>query len=117
MAISQYFAASGLISNVEWSLTTNTAGPDFTNVSGVYQTFINCSGMLQGDEYHIQVYEKTTNIDGDLALSVYESVLSGPQSPPIWVSPALMLGNGWDITMDASGAPPGRNFFWSIRKG
>lgn len=115
----QYFAASGLIANTEWSLTSNTAGPDYNNnanISGVYQVFINTSGILNGDEYRIRLYERATNVTGDLSLPTYESYLIGPQSPPIWVSPALVLGNRWEFTLVNSGVP-GRNFFWSIRRG
>ncbi len=115
MSLYQIFSGSGLIANTEWSLSTNTAGPDFQNSSGVYQVFINTSGLLTGDEYTIKLYERTTNINGDLALPTYINVLVGPQNPPIWVSPSLILGNLWDITMVNSGVP-GRNIFWSIRQ-
>jgi len=116
MPLYQQFSGSGLIANVEWSLTTNTAGPDFANNgSGVYQIFVNASGMLLGDLYTIKVYERTTNIAGDLALPVFDQSLSGPVVPPVWVTPSLILGNLWDVTMVNSGVP-GRNIFWSIRR-
>lgn len=109
-----YFSASGLVANTEWSLSTNTAGPDFNNRSGVYQLFLNCSGMLGGDEYTVKIYERATNIAGDLSLPTYNNVLVGPQSPEMFITPALILGNFWEITLKNSGVP-GRNFFWSIR--
>ena len=113
-----YFQASGVINNTEWSLTTNTAGPDYGNstASGVYQAFINASGMIVGDEYTFKLYERATNVEGDLALPTYQSTLVGPQSPPLFVTPALILGNFWDMTMAGSGISS-RNFFWSIRRG
>lgn len=112
-----FFEASGLIGNAEWSLSTNTAGPDYNNNnSGVYQAFINTSGMLVGDEFTYKLYERASNIAGDLSLPTYQSTIFGPQSPPVWSHPALILGNNWEMTLVGSGVT-GRNFFWSIRKG
>ena len=111
-----YFSGTASISNTEHSLSTNTSGPDFNNASGVYQLFLNCSGMLVGDEYRMRLYERASNEAADLSLPVFDAVLNGPVSPPIYATPALILGNFWEMTLLGSGVPS-RTFYWSIRQG
>jgi hypothetical protein len=68
--------------------------------------------MVTGDELQIRVYEKVQS--GDTQRIVWQSNLIGPQSPPIWVSPTLVLLHGWDVTLDAIAGTITVN--WSIRK-
>jgi hypothetical protein len=79
---------------------------------GVFQVFLDLSDMVTGDELQIRIYEKTQA--GDTQRIVYQSNLIGPQSPAIWVSPSLVLMNGWDVTLDAIAGTI--TVTWSIRK-
>lgn len=105
---------SGLIGTQELSLRDGAAGPSYATDQGVKQVFINLSGLVQGDEYEFKIYDKATGFTTDLSLPIYRSTFLGPQSPPIYVSPSLILGSGWDITLDKI-AGTDRNIFWSIR--
>ena len=78
----------------------------------IAQVFLDVSDMVTGDELQIRVYEKVQS--GDTQRIVYQSNLVGPQSPPIWVSPSLVLVNGWDVTLDAIAGTI--TVTWSIRK-
>ncbi|QEX18488.1 hypothetical protein FRZ44_37950 [Hypericibacter terrae] len=113
MAISEAFAGSATISGTETSLTTNTAGPDVETSDGVFQTFIDLNAMATGDEFQIKAYEKVQSSDTQRV--VYQSNPVGPQSPPIFVMPSLVLINGWDITLKKI-AGTDRTITWSIRK-
>jgi hypothetical protein len=114
MAITEAWAGSEAISTTEWSLPRDAsydiAQPQTTD--GVYQAFIDVSDMTGGDELQIRVYEKVQS--GDTQRIVYEATLYGPQSPPIFVTPSLVLINGFDFTADAISGTV--SCTWSIRK-
>lgn len=112
MAISEAFTGSEAVSTTEHSMTTDTAGPDTETSDGVFQIFCDVSDMIAGDQLQIRIYEKVTS--GGTQRIVYESILSGAQSQPIWVSPALILLHGWDATLDALAGTI--TVDWSIRK-
>lgn len=112
MAIAQYAAGSEAVGATEHSMTTDTAGPDVDTTDGVFQLFLDVSDMVTGDELQIRVYEKVG--DASTQRIVLQSNLFGPQSPPIWVSPSLILMHGWDMTLDAISGTI--TVDWSIRQ-
>jgi len=113
VAITEAFAGTETVSTTEWSMTTDTAGPDVETSDGVFQAFIDLNALATGDEFQIKVYEKCQS--SDTQRLVLQSNLVGPQSPPIWVSPALVLMQGWDFTLKKI-AGTDRTITWSIRK-
>jgi hypothetical protein len=112
MAITEAFAGSEAISTTEWSLTTDTAGPDAETSDGVFQLFLDLSDMVAGDQLQIRMYEKVQGTD--VQRIAWEAILAEPQSPPIWVSPSFVLMHGWDFTLDAIAGTI--TITWSIRK-
>jgi len=112
MAISEAFAGSEAVSTTEHSMTTDTAGPDVDTSDGVFQIFLDLNDMVSGDELQIRVYEKVGAASTQRI--VYQCNLIGAQSPPIWVSPSLILMHGWDATLDAIAGTI--TVDWSIRK-
>lgn len=112
MPISEYVAGSESASATEWSLTTDSSGPDTDTTDGVFQIFVDLSDMAAGDEIQIRVYEKVRSTDTQRI--VYQCNLFGPQSPPVWVSPSLILMHGWDATLKV--VTGGVNITWSIRQ-
>lgn len=112
MAITELYSGTEAVSTTEHSLTTDTAGPDVDTTDGVFQVFLDISDMVTGDELQIRIYEKVRS--GDTQRIVYQSNLIGPQSPPIWVSPSLVLMHGWDVTLDAIAGTI--TVLWSIRQ-
>lgn len=103
------------ITNTETSIAVDggtTTLPTLTDV-GVYQIFIDgVANMAKGDEYLIRVYEKTSS-SGTKRVIMQARIL-GTQSEP-WVSPNVLLGVGWDVTMQRISATS-RAFDWSIRR-
>jgi hypothetical protein len=114
MAITEAYANTESITTTEWSLTGDDSSLDTITTAGVYQVFLDVSDMVSGDELQIRIYEKVRSADTQRV--VYQSNLVGPQSPPIWVSPSLVLMNGWDVSLDQIAGTSGITVTWSIRK-
>jgi hypothetical protein len=92
------YTGTETVSTTEHSLTTDSAGPDVDVTAGIYQAFIDLNALAAGDEFVFKAYEKVRT--GDTQRLVYTATFSGAQSMPIWVSPTLILGIGWDMTLD-----------------
>lgn len=112
MAIAELYSGTKAVDTTEWSLTTDTAGPDADTTDGVFQAFLDLNDMIAGDQLQIRVYEKCRS--GDTQRVVYEAILTGAQAQPMWVSPSLILLHGWDITADALAGTI--TVLWSIRQ-
>jgi hypothetical protein len=112
MAITEAFAGSAAIAATEWSLTTNAAGVATETSDGVYQVWLDVADMVAGDELQVRLYEKVRASDPQRLLLA--ATLVGPQAPPVWVSPSLILLHGWDVTL--LGVSGTMTTTWSIRK-
>lgn len=112
MAIAELYTGSEAVSTTEWSLTTDTAGPDADTTDGVFQVFLDLNDMVAGDQLQIRVYEKVTG--SSTQRIVYEAILTGAQAQPVWVSPSLILMHGWDVTLEALAGTI--TVDWSIRQ-
>ena len=113
MAITEAFAGTESVTTSEWSITTDTAGPDVETSDGVFQVFLDVSDMVAGDILRIKFYEKVQAADTQRCF--HEVILREVQSTPIWVSPSFILMNGWDVTLYAV-AGTNITVTWSIRK-
>lgn len=114
MAITELITGTEAVGTTEWSLATDTSYDtgDAQTTDGVFQFFLDVSDMIAGDQLQIRIYEKVRA--GDTQRIVSQAILTGAQSDPIWVSPALTLMHGWDITCDALAGTITVN--WSIRQ-
>lgn len=108
------FEGSETVSTTEHSLTTDTAGPDAETSDGIFQAFIDLNAMAAGDEFIFKVYETVATSGGTQRL-VYTATFIGAQAMPVWVSPTLVLGVGWDMTLDKV-AGTDRAIVWRIAK-
>ena len=104
---------SETVTTTEWSLTTDTAGPDADTADGVYQCLLDLSALAAGDEYEFKIYEKA--LAAGTQRECHRATFIGAQSPPDYPSPAITLGHGWDMTLKKI-AGTDRNIDWSIRK-
>ena len=104
---------SASISTTEWSLPANSAGPTAQTTDGVYQFFIDFSGMAAGDQYQVRIYEKYAS--GGTQRLVEEWIITGAQSKPMFATASMILGEGWDITVKKL-AGTDRTIYWSIRQ-
>ena len=113
MAIAELYSGTETVSTTEWSLTTDTAGPDVDTTDGVFQPFIDISALVGADLYQFRVYEKARGADTQRV--VYEAFMGGKPGDPIWTCPALILMHGWDMTL-LKVAGTDRLITWSIRQ-
>jgi len=113
MAISEAYTSSATISTTEYSLPNNSTTLAAITTDGVYQVFLDLAALTTTEEYLIQVKEKVTS--GGTQRVVYSATVVGLQSAPAWVSPSLILMNGWDVTVKKV-AGTDRSIGWSIRQ-
>lgn len=114
MAISEAFAGSENVTNTEWSLPRDAAydiGQPQTG-DGTFQCFLDTINVVAADSFRFRIYEKVRA--GDTQRIVYEAYINGPQTTPIFVTPALELMHGWDVTLFKVSATS-RVINWSIR--
>lgn len=111
MAITEY-TFSETISTTEWSLTTDTAGPDTQTDDGMVQVFVDLSALLAGDVFELAMYEKVAS--GATQRQVWTTRFAGAQGVPLWAGPANVVMHGWDYTLlKISGTD--RSIEWSVR--
>lgn len=112
MAITE-ISGTEAVSTTEHSLATDTSYDtgDAQTSDGVLQAWLDLSDMVAGDQLQIRVYEKVRS--GDTQRIAYEAILSGAQAQPIFVTPALTVMHGWDVTCDALAGTITVN--WSLR--
>lgn len=113
MAISEAYSGTETVGGTEWSLTTDTSGPDADTSDGIFQFWLDLNALLAGDVFEFRVYEKV--LSSSTQRLVYSAAFAGPQGNPVWVSPSMILMHGWDATLiKISGTD--RSIDWSIRK-
>jgi hypothetical protein len=95
--ITELYAVSETVTTTEWSLTTDTAGPDADTTDGVIQLFLDVAALAAGDQYEIKLYEKVQSAGTQRLVETW--ILDGAQSKPCWTSPAFILMHGWDFTI------------------
>jgi hypothetical protein len=79
----------------------------------VFQFFIDCNNLANGDTIEIQVLEKV--LSSGTARIVFEATVSNVQDEPIWASPSLILLHGWTLQMRQT-LGTARTYDWSQRK-
>ncbi len=112
MAIAELYSGTEAVGATEWSVTTDTSGPDADTTDGVFQIWLDVSDMIAGDELQIKLYEKIQS--GGTQRAVEQWSLTGAQSRPIWVSPSMILLHGWDLTLKAIAGTI--TVLWSVRQ-
>lgn len=113
MPISEAFTGTETVSTTEWSLTTDTSGPDTTTTDGVYQIFLDLNALAAGDVFEFKVYEKV--LSSSTQRLIFVARFAGVQGSPVWASPSLILLHGWDVTLKKISGTD-RAIDWSIRQ-
>jgi hypothetical protein len=91
------YTGTETVSTTEWSMTTDTAGPDADTTDGIYQAFVDLNALAAGDIYEFKAYEKV--LSSSTQRLVYSARFADVQTHPVWASPTLVLGHGWDMTL------------------
>jgi len=112
MAISEAFSGSASISTTEYDLPSASTTLSAQTTDGIYQTYINFFNLTATESYRLRIYEKV--LSSSTQRVVEEVVISGVQTEPNYVTPALLLLHGWTFTLTLLQGTP-RTIEWSIR--
>jgi hypothetical protein len=112
MAISEHASGTRTAGTPPESGFTALGTADDTT-DGVFQFFVDCAALANGDSIEIQVLEKC--LSGGTARLIFEATLANAQDEPMWVSPALVLMHGWTLQLKQI-TGTARSFPWSQRK-
>lgn len=115
MAISEPYELDGVtVGASELSIVSGTTTLQTVTDDGIYQLWVDDGGnMAKGDEFIIRIYEKVEGTGGTKKVCMSQTI-SHAQSQ-VWVSPSLILINGWDMTLQKISGTD-RAFDASIRK-
>lgn len=93
------YSGSNSISGTEFSITLNsTSGaPAAKTDKGTISLVLDVNAMLAGDQFEVKLYDKCRS--GDTQRLIDHWVLTGAQAWPLFITPPLMLGEGWDFTV------------------
>lgn len=97
MAITvEAFTFNASVTNAEKSIRDGGGlGADTTD--GVFQAFVDLNALVAGDVFEFRVYEKA--YAAQTQRLVYSARFANVQAQPMWVSPAMCLGTGWDMVL------------------
>lgn len=113
MAIAELHSGSATIGTTEFDLPSNSTTRSSQTADGIYQLFLDLSAMTATESYRIRIYEKTRAADTQRVIE--DVTLSGVQSEPVYVTPALLLLHGWTYTV-AKVQGTDRAINWSVRQ-
>ncbi len=108
----ELYSGTQAVDGTEWSMTTDSAGPDADTTAGRYQPVVDAINLAAGDVYQIALYEKARAADTQRLAQVW--ILTGAQASPLWIGPEVTLMHGWDFTLKKL-AGSDRTITWSIR--
>lgn len=113
MAVQELYGNSAVISTTEYSLVNNSTTLANDTNAGVFQFFIDTINLTATDRYECKIYEKITSGGTKRVVTTAYLVLNSAE--PIVVFPALVLMEGWDITLKRI-AGADRTLLWSLRQ-
>lgn len=109
MAVTIY--ASGSQACTAATEHTLTANPETT--AGAYQLRLDLNPLSGVVDLKIRIKEKVVDAAGTQRVVWYDYVKGVQGEEKIWISPVLMLINGWDMSIESSGTP---TIPWAITK-
>lgn len=113
MAISEAFSGSFAVSTTEYDLPSASTTLSSQTTDGVYQVFLDLNALTSTEEYRLRIYEKTRS--SSTQRIVEEVIISGAQTQPVYVTPALLLLHGWTVTLKKNQGTDS-TIEWSIRQ-
>lgn len=111
MAITEYASGSQTCTiSTEHTLTANPETAD-----GIYALVLDLNAMADGDTLEIRIKEKARSADTQRTLETFVISNDPSTDAELWMSPAVILMNGWDMSIKQT-AGTGRAIPWSIRQ-
>lgn len=103
---------SASISTTEYFLAANSTTASYQTTQCALQVFLDLSNLVAGDEFTVRLYEK---VNGGSAMLVDSWVKAGAQAKPCMVIPSVLVGEGWEVSVQRTGGSD-RTIAWSLRK-
>lgn len=93
------YSGSNTIGTTELSITLNsTSGvPAAKTDKGTMSLFLDVNALVAGDQFVVTLYDKARSADTQRKVATW--YLTGAQAEPIFVTPPMMIGEGWDFTL------------------
>lgn len=114
MAITvEAFTGTETVSTTEWSMINDSSTIATNSTAGIYQAFVDLNALAAGDVFEFKCYEKART--GDTQRVVFSASFANAQGDPIFASPSLVLGVGWDMTLKKISGTD-RLIVWRISK-
>jgi len=113
MALAETHSGSATVGATEFDLPSNSTTLSSITTDGIYQLFLDLSALTATERYRLRIYERTRAADTQRV--VEEVIITGAQSEPIYVTPALLLMHGWTFTLQKLQGTD-RTIAWSIRQ-
>lgn len=94
-----YTAAGTTISTAEYSVTlASTSGAPAAKTDKVTAGLVlDTNAVVAGDQFLVTLYDKAQS--GTTQRKCATWIIAGAQAEPIFMTPPLMLGEGWDFTI------------------
>lgn len=109
MAVTIYASGSQVCSAA--TEHTLTANPETT--AGAYQVRLDLNPLTATQNLEVRIKEKVVNAAGTQRVVWYDLVSGVQGEEKIWISPVIMLINGWDVSIESNSTP---TIPWSITK-
>ena len=101
MPITELYSSTGFIATTTAAVSIAQATPSTalatSTVYGVFQFVIDANNMVAGEQYSLALYEKCVTAGTQRLLETW--VLDGAQAEPLFVTPSVVLLNGWDFNV------------------
>lgn len=103
---------SATIGTSEYYLASDSTTKVDQTTDCILQVFLDLSALAAGDQFVVKFYEK---VNAGTIRSFYDATFTGAQGTSHWVSPAFIVGDGWEVSLDKI-AGTDRAIAWSLRK-
>jgi hypothetical protein len=112
MAVTEPYTGTNATWGTEYSLTNGSTTIAAKTDAIAMQVFLDVNALAKSDKYILRLYEKCRS--GDTQRQLTQWSIFGDQAEEIFVTPMMMMKNGWDVTLTRS-AGTDQTITWSVR--
>lgn len=110
---SSAYTGSATVSTLEYSMVSGSTVLSSSTALGIYQAFVDIAAMTSGDTYEFRVYDKART--GDTQRLAWYARFANAPGTPMYISPSMIMGPGWDMTLKQISTSTAKTFNYSIR--
>lgn len=102
MPISEAYTTNASVGTTEFSVTGNSTTVQAQTTAGAYSLVLDVNTLADGDLFEVRVYEKAIAAGTQRVARCWTIGNAQGADNGLWISPPLMLINGWDFTLKKS---------------